>query len=77
MALCVANNHREDPNNPFYKSANYIWQYQELEDWGDAFDYASKYEEAENNWRILTQCIAHILRYTLHRLTVGCNSNQP
>lgn len=55
LALCVANNHREDPNNPFYKSAKYIWQYQEPDDWGDAFDYASNYEEAQNNWRVLTQ----------------------
>jgi len=55
LALCVANNHRENQNNPFYKSAKYIWQYQEPEDWGDAFDYASKYEEVENNWRALKQ----------------------
>jgi hypothetical protein len=53
LALCVAINPRENPNNPFYKEAKYIWKYQEPEDWGDAFDYASEYEQVENNWRTL------------------------
>ena len=53
LALCVAINQRENQNNPFYKAAKYLWQYQEPQDWGDAFDYASEYEVVENNWRIL------------------------
>jgi hypothetical protein len=55
LALCVAINDRENQNNPFYNAAKYIWQYQEPEDWGDAFDYASEYEQVANNWRILKQ----------------------
>lgn len=53
LALCVAVNHRENVTNPFYKTAKHIWQYQEPDDWGDAFDYATEQEGVDNNWRIL------------------------
>lgn len=53
LALCVAINQRENQNNPFYKAAKYIWQYQEPEDWGKGFDFASSHEGVENRWRIL------------------------
>jgi len=53
LALCVAINHRENQNNPFYKAATYIWQYKEPKDWGEAFDYASTYEGVANNWNVL------------------------
>jgi len=56
LAICVAINRRENQNNPFYLAAKYIWQYEEPDDWGDAFDCASEHEEVENNWRIL-KCV--------------------
>lgn len=53
LALCVAINNRENQDNPFYKEAKYIWQYNEPEDWAEAFDYASEYEGINNDWRIV------------------------
>ncbi len=38
LCLCVANNHREDRENPFYQQAKYVWCFDEPEDWGDAID---------------------------------------
>jgi hypothetical protein len=55
LALSVAINEREDQTNPFYTHAKYLWQYPEPENWGDAFDYATEYENTENNWRMVTE----------------------
>lgn len=55
LGLCVANNKREDPSNPFYRHAKYIWTYDEPEDWGDAFDHISENSSSENKWRKLLE----------------------
>ena len=51
LCLCVANNDREDTDNPFYKRAKFIWRYDEPDDWGDAFDFIQKTKGIENDWR--------------------------
>lgn len=38
LALCVAENEREDKGNPFYKHARYVWTCPEHEDWGCGFE---------------------------------------
>ncbi len=53
LCLCVADNAREDTNNPFYRDAKYIWTYDEPEDWGDAFDRAQRAEGHSDDWRQL------------------------
>lgn len=55
LALCVANNEREDPSNPFYRHAKYVWTYDEPDDWGDAFDDISENPGSENDWRKLLE----------------------
>jgi len=55
LCLCVANNQREDTDNPFYQFAKYIWTYEEPEDWGDAFDNAQKIKGCKENWRKLLE----------------------
>ena len=55
LALCVANNEREETDNPFYKHARYTWIYNEPEDWGDAFDEACAEEKGDPNWRKILQ----------------------
>lgn len=55
LALCVADNTREDKHNPFYRHAKFIWQYAEPEDWGDAFDEAQKLLGTNRDWRMLLQ----------------------
>lgn len=55
LCLCVANNHREDKNNPFYQHAKFIWSYDEPDDWGDAFDVIQKKWGLHNNWRKLLE----------------------
>jgi len=51
LALCVANNHREETSNPFYKEAKYIWTYDEPDDWGAAFDDMQQKKDLDSNWR--------------------------
>ncbi len=53
LALCVAENEREDTANPFYQYARHIWTYQEPQDWGDAFDEAQAITGNAGNWRQL------------------------
>jgi len=55
LCLCVANNQREDINNPFYRHAKYVWRYDEPDDWGEAFDYIQKTKNLKNNWRKLIE----------------------
>ena len=55
LALCVANNPREDTSNPFYTHAKYIWTRDEPDDWGDAFDEAQRALGARGNWRRLLE----------------------
>jgi hypothetical protein len=55
LCLCIADNDREDKNNPFYQHAKYVWQYEEPEDWGDAFDHAQKIKGYDGNWRKLLE----------------------
>ena len=53
LCLCVADNEREDPDNPFYRRARYVWRYPEPEDWGDAFDEAQRQMGGDADWRRL------------------------
>ena len=53
LALCVADNPREDQNNPFYMSADYIWTYPEPDDWADGFDWIADNEGWHGDWRQL------------------------
>ncbi|HSH43704.1 MAG TPA: hypothetical protein VK973_16405 [Arenicellales bacterium] len=53
LALCVADNERECPSNPFYTHARYIWRYPEPSDWGTAFDYAQQVVGSDADWRRL------------------------
>ena len=53
LCLCVADNEREDPNNPFYREARYVWRYPEQDDWGDAFDDAQRQSGYDAPWRCL------------------------
>jgi len=55
LALCVAENEREDRQNPFYETAKYIWTYPEPEDWGDAFDRMQDALGGQGDWRRLLQ----------------------
>ncbi len=55
LCLCVANNHREDTNNPFYRHAKYVWSYDEPDDWGDAFDFIQNNKCLQNDWRKLLE----------------------
>lgn len=53
LALCVADNERECPSNPFYAHARYVWRYPEPPDWGAAFDYAQQVVGSHADWRQL------------------------
>jgi len=53
LCLCVADNEREDVNNPFYRHAKYVWSYTEPNDWGDAFDDAQRQSGFAGEWRSL------------------------
>ncbi|MGB0415773.1 MAG: hypothetical protein ACPGKS_02875 [Coraliomargarita sp.] len=53
LALCVANNEREDRKNPFYQKAKFVWTYDEPEDWGDAFDAFQQRMGFDADWRQL------------------------
>ncbi len=53
LCLCVADNPREDTENPFYKKAEYVWKFPEPEDWGEAFDFACESEDGDPEWRQL------------------------
>jgi len=53
LCLCVADNAREDPDNPFYGHARYVWRYPEPDDWGDAFDEAQRQSGLTGEWRRL------------------------
>ncbi len=53
LCLCVADNAREDTDNPFYRHARYIWRYPEPDDWGDAFDEAQRQLGFATDWRQL------------------------
>ncbi len=55
LCLCVADNHREDKNNPFYQHAKYVWTYDEPDDWGDAFDAIQQNKGLQSNWRKLLE----------------------
>jgi len=55
LALCIAKNEWENTNNPYYKSAKYIWTYDEPEDWGSALDKAQQTEGWHGDWRRLLQ----------------------
>ena len=53
LCLCVADNDRENRDNPFYKHAKYVWTYEEPDEWGDAFDHAQQSKGYSKNWRKL------------------------
>ena len=53
LALCVADNPREDKNNLFYQRANYVWQSKEYEDWGEGLEHLVKNHHPQ--WRKLLQ----------------------
>lgn len=53
LCLCVADNEREDTDNPFYRHAKYIWRYPEPDDWGTAFDGAQRQLGLTTEWRRL------------------------
>lgn len=53
LCLCIAKNDREDPENPFYRHAKFVWTYDEPEDWGDAFDHACRVGGYDEGWRRL------------------------
>lgn len=55
LALCVANNDREDPDNPFYRHAKYVWKFDEPKDWGHAFDSIAQKQGIRTDWRQLIQ----------------------
>ena len=55
LALCVADNCREDTFNAFYRHARYIWRYSEPDDWGDAFDDLQRKSGLDADWRILLE----------------------
>lgn len=55
LALCVADNERECPSNPFYTHARYVWRYPEPPEWGAAFDYAQQVVGSDADWRQLLQ----------------------
>lgn len=38
LALCVADNAREDKSNPFYRRARHVWTCPEHDDWGQGFE---------------------------------------
>lgn len=38
LALCVADNAREEPGNPFYRKARYVWRSPEWDDWGEGLE---------------------------------------
>ncbi len=51
LAICVADNEREDTNNPFYQAAKYIWKSGEYEDWGEGIEKLRS--DYHPQWRIL------------------------
>jgi hypothetical protein len=55
LALCVADNSREDPTNPFYVAARYVWRLSEPDDWGDLFDGFQRQIGADGDWRRLLE----------------------
>jgi hypothetical protein len=55
LCLCVADNEREDPDNPFYRHARHVWRYPEQDDWGDAFDDAQRRSGCDAPWRRLLE----------------------
>ena len=55
LALCVADNQREDKSNPFYQHAQYCWTIKEPEDWGSAFDEFQERHGLVGDWRQLMQ----------------------
>jgi hypothetical protein len=62
LALCVAENSTEDPTNPFYQRASYIWTYPEPDDWSTALDYAQECDSIVNqDWRQLFEIKGNFL----------------
>ena len=55
LALCIAENDREDTSNPFYRSARYVWSLPEPEDWGKVFDEFQEQMGIHKDWRQLLQ----------------------
>ena len=53
LCVCVADNEFEDPSNPFYQHAKYVWKCPEYDDWGNAFDNAQLELGIEAPWREL------------------------
>lgn len=53
LALCVADNEREDKGNRFYQKAKYVWQSREYVDWGEGLEYLI--ENHHPDWRKLLQ----------------------
>lgn len=57
LALCIATPPSYDHNNPFWQNASYRWTSREYEDYGDAFDFASRLVHRTDDecpdWRIL------------------------
>jgi hypothetical protein len=53
LCVCIGTNEDYDYENPFYKLAKYRFCYKEPEDFGEAFDYASKIicEKPDVSWR--------------------------
>jgi hypothetical protein len=55
LALCIAKNDWEDQGNSYYKTAKYIWTYDEPQDWGTALDLAQQTAGWHGDWRRLLQ----------------------
>jgi hypothetical protein len=55
LCLCVADNEREDLDNPFYRHASHVWRYPEPDDWGQAFDEAQRRSGCDVEWRGLLE----------------------
>ena len=53
LALCVADNLREDQGNRFYQKAKYVWQSKEYVDWGEGLEQLV--ENHHPDWRKLLQ----------------------
>ncbi len=53
LALCIGVDKNSSRDNGYYRHAKYIWEYNEPQDYGDAFDYVKKELNSNEDWRIL------------------------
>ena len=53
LALCVSDDKEIAQENGFYRHAKYVWEYEEVIDYADAFEYAKKVLKSNEDWRIL------------------------